>query len=269
MKQIKWILLILTVSLSCHKNCDYEIVPEFPIPCDEGMDVVFVIDYTRGMEATVDSLKNHITWITNLIQTFSGGNYRIGLSIFDEVEQTTAVTYQNVPDYLNLPSNQKLFISSGSQVDQYFTTLEKMNLGNANSFIAQVNKLNSILPFGLGGTFGGPEPGDLILNEVVNNAFAGVWRPGVSKMIILLTDSNASGDDDNQDPLDDNLLNNIANDANLKGIQCLMLSPISNSNYETELINNNIGGIFALQNNQSMYIQVTNLISAVCEANQN
>ena len=51
--------------------------------CQEGMDVVFVVDYTGSMGNAIQGVKNGINDIVTEIQSQSNGNYRLGLVLFD------------------------------------------------------------------------------------------------------------------------------------------------------------------------------------------
>jgi hypothetical protein len=96
MKRIIILSLVFTL-FSCDKKCEYTEVETFPFPCEKGMDVVFALDYTRGMNTTIDSFKTAITGIVNLIQVFSNNNYQIGLTLFDEGEKSVGPNYAGSP----------------------------------------------------------------------------------------------------------------------------------------------------------------------------
>ena len=52
--------------------------------CDDGIDVVFAIDYTSSMTSAIGGVKSGIANIINTIDIQSNGNYRIGIVIYDE-----------------------------------------------------------------------------------------------------------------------------------------------------------------------------------------
>ena len=52
--------------------------------CNNGMDVVFLVDYTASMGGEIDDVKTGISNIVSTINTESGGDYRLGLVVFDE-----------------------------------------------------------------------------------------------------------------------------------------------------------------------------------------
>lgn len=241
------ISICLITATSCNKSevCAYD---EEPKGCNAGMDVAFLIDYTGSMGRAIDSIKKEVNSIVNTIVTESGGDYRLALGIFDEYGKKMLPTYNASPAYTALPSNQKLTISTGPTTDQYLTMMEKFAPTNATSFAAQLAFLNNTTNMPMGWGIGGPEPGDLLLNEVLNNNFAGTWRTGnISKLVIIITDAPAGGNDDDATTADDTYLQSLATTANSMGIQCVLLTTFSGSptytpNYQLKLIANNIGG---------------------------
>ena len=74
-------------------------------PCNTGMDVVFLIDYTGSMGGEIETVKDQISTVVNTIVTESGGNYRLGLVIFDEA--SGAFRYESNPAYTSLPAQQR------------------------------------------------------------------------------------------------------------------------------------------------------------------
>ena len=53
--------------------------------CANGMDIVFLIDYTGCMGGEIDSVKTGISNILSTIATESNDNFRLGLVLFDEL----------------------------------------------------------------------------------------------------------------------------------------------------------------------------------------
>ena len=51
--------------------------------CAEGMDIVFVVDYTGSMGDAIDGVKTGLSNLISTINTESGGDYRLGLVIYD------------------------------------------------------------------------------------------------------------------------------------------------------------------------------------------
>ena len=145
--------------------------------CAEGMDIVFVVDYTASMSGAISGVKTGIANLVNTIDTESNGNYRLGLVLFDG----GACNYNTSNFYNSLPANQKI----NEECNKIITCVEKMGtVGNSTSF---TNNLNSIdtpdMPMGAS-----KEWGLTAISEVVNNSFAGSFRSGVQKLIILITD---------------------------------------------------------------------------------
>ena len=56
--------------------------------CEDGMDVVFVVDYTSSMQSAINGVKTGIADIANQINTETSGNYRLGLVLYDEYYST-------------------------------------------------------------------------------------------------------------------------------------------------------------------------------------
>ena len=75
--------------------------------CAEGMDIVFVVDYTGSMGGAIDGVKTGLTSLVSTISNESGGDYRLGLVIFDG-NSTSSPNYALSGFYQNLPSSQKI-----------------------------------------------------------------------------------------------------------------------------------------------------------------
>jgi len=215
-----------------------------PFSCEAGMDVAFLIDYTGSMGSAISDIQSSVTSIVNTIETESGGDYRLSLSIFDEVTKDFTPGYATQTDYTSLPAAQKVIINSGGTRRQYLTMMEKFAPANKVNFGTQLAKLNASMSLGNG--VGTPEPGGLLLNEVLNNNFAGSWRTtNIAKIAIIITDAPAGGDDDTADATDDTYLANLAATANAMGVQCILVTSMAagTSNYELQLIDNNSDGV--------------------------
>lgn len=216
--------------------------PGQPAPCSSGMDVVFVVDYTGSMGGVINGIKNSIASIASTIVTESNNNYRLGLVIFDESEGQQN-SYTSDPGYTSLPASQKYvlqgrssFVNSSSNYNFYIfiTAVEKMSLNNQSSFTTQLNKLNTA-QFSLGDGLAGPEPSDLAVNLVATNNivgynyFAGTFRSGVSKIIILITDNLPSGTDDRYDANDVAYVNSLIQPLYNQNIRVLLMTTASNN----------------------------------------
>ena len=165
--------------------------------CEQGMDVVFLIDYTSSMANEIDDVKTGVAGLVSTIDAQSNGDYRLGLVIHDEGYNNNSPAYGPSTFYQNLPAAQKINTSSPDQSGyfMFFTAVEKMNtVGNSTSFTNALNVLNQ--PNGSNGmVLGGtpqssfPEQSGRALNEIISNDFAGSFRSGVQKLVILITDA--------------------------------------------------------------------------------
>lgn len=165
--------------------------------CAEGMDVVFVVDYTGSMSGGISGVKTGISTLVNAIDNESGGDYRLSLVLYDE-RSTSSPPYASSGYYQSLNSDQKINTSSSFQsgYNVFFTCVEKMNtVGNSTSFTNALNAIdgtNSATEMSLGDGSDSDEPAGECLYEVVANDFAGSFRSGVQRLIILITDNVAS-----------------------------------------------------------------------------
>ena len=163
------------------------------IPCNAGMDVAFLMDYTGSMGTTINSLKTNISTIVAKIVEKSEGDYRLSLTLFDENTDDIPSNYGASGGYTSLPSDQKHIYKStiGNQLYKYITTVEKFDLNNELSFGGQLDVLNTaFFPLGSGGDT--PEPATYGLTRVVDFNIAGAFRPGVAKIAIIATDAETN-----------------------------------------------------------------------------
>ena len=165
--------------------------------CAEGMDVVFLVDYTGSMNGAINGVKTGISNLVSAIDTESGGNYRLALVLYDEVNGSSPA-YAASGYYQNLPSNQKINTPSPDQsgYNMFFTCVEKMStVGNSTSFTNNLNAIdgiNSDEEMKLGSGSDADEPAGRSTYEIVANDFAGSFRSGVQRLIILITDNVTS-----------------------------------------------------------------------------
>ena len=111
--------------------------------CAEGMDVVFVVDYTGSMSGGISGVKTGISNLVNTIDNESGGDYRLSLVLYDE-RNSTSPAYASSGYYQAINSDQKINTASDFQsgYNVFFTCVEKMStVGNSTSF---TNALNAI-----------------------------------------------------------------------------------------------------------------------------
>ena len=194
-----------------------------PPACSTGMDVVFCIDFTGSMGAAIDAIKTDVTNIVNTIIAESGDDYRLGLVLFDayrsiQLPQPGFTNYYLKSAYTGLLASQKIITpyttpgpNSGYNVNnplpppaydvyQALTAVEMMSTKNQASFDAILQKLNTTdFPIGGGAISNAPEPGDLAIEEIINNDFAGAFRSGVAKLIITITDNYPGGNAEDYD----------------------------------------------------------------------
>ena len=222
--------------------------------CSSGMDVVFIIDYTGSMRGAIDAIKSNVIDIVDgTIIPESGGDYRLGLVIFDEYAGTytspNQINYGTSPEYTNLLATQKI-INQGTGHFQVLTAMEVMSNQNEASFKTQLNVLNTSGPaplpdFPIGNGDGADEPGDLASEEIVDNDFAGSFRTNVAKLCIIITDNPPGGDNDSYDQDTIDRLNQTATNASNDSIQFLVMSTLAilpNTGYR--ILSDNTGGIY-------------------------
>ena len=166
------------------------------VPCDQGLDVAIIMDYTLSMDNNIEDAKTGVSSLISTVDTQAGANiYRMGLVIVDEYANSAQPAYTTNTEYTSLPSTQKYVNTTGtSNSDIYITAMEMFGNDNGGTFQTQLNKINNVIPLGKGGN--APEPMDRALDLVINNNFLGAFRPNVAKYAILITDAKPSGLDD-------------------------------------------------------------------------
>jgi len=158
-------------------------------PCAQGMDVVFVLDYSaNGHYAYFPILKNQYTsYIGNKIDNLSGGDYRVGIVTYEGHTDQSSPAYSGAGFYQNLPAGQKIaeIVPGGNT---FITCWQKMTQANNTTVSAVLNALDNTNSnsTAVDGT-GNMQPAGRALLEVGTNEFAGQWRNGVAKFIIVLT----------------------------------------------------------------------------------
>lgn len=249
-----------------------------PLACSAGMDVVFVIDYTASMGAEIDGVKTDVASIVQTIIDESGGDYRLGLVLFDEYEGSGTATYAAQNPYTSLPAAQKIITpttpvpGTADSVFQVLTTMEVMSTSNQSSFTTQLNVLNTgagstnmNLGRGAGSVTTG-EPGDIALLEVIDNNFAGTFRSNVAKLIVLFTDDapgGYDGQDDNPDIV--TRLESLRDTCISENIQLLTLSQLAiTPNTSYRIISDNADGSY---DNSLAAATVIQAIEDICTEN--
>ena len=219
---------ISELSLAKDYQLNYQVKGPYPltasngVSCALGMDVIFCIDYTGSMGGAIDAIKTDVTNIVNTIITESNTDYRLGLVIFDAYRSTQGpvgyTDYSTKTAYTSLPASQKIItpyttpgpnsgyginppaVPPSFQVYQALTTLEMMSTNNEATFKTQLDLLNTTdLPLGGGAISNAPEPGDLAIEEIIDNDFAGAFRSNVAKLIITITDNYPGGNAEDYD----------------------------------------------------------------------
>jgi|11_taG_2_1085331.scaffolds.fasta_scaffold00033_96 hypothetical protein len=169
------------------------------LPCSKGIDVAVVLDITTNapsMVSRIEDMKTDLTAFVSIVDSRSGGNYRMGLVLFDEINSSATANYATVGTYTSLPASQReINTNTENKVSQLYTSLVPFSSNNGSTFITQFNKLNT-LDFPLGSGEDINEPGDIAVKKVVEEDFVGAFRDGVVKYIILITNTKPSGDDD-------------------------------------------------------------------------
>jgi len=181
-------------------NTETNLCEKAGINCEEGLDIVFVLDSTGSQGGAIDSIKTTIlTEIVPAIITNFGADYRLGLVAVTGVQA----------------NGQPLF-----------KVLETMTIGNSATFLTQINTVVAA------GGSGAPEPTDKALEAVLNNTpdidqtgavvgvnTIGLFRTNAAKAIILTTDNPPSGLNDVYEFADWTNADSIADIATTNGIQ--------------------------------------------------
>ena len=142
--------------------------------CDDGADIVFILDATASQQSSVNNIKNSIlTTIVPAIVNKFGENYRLGLVSVTDKRQV----------------NQTLF-----------SILTPMQVNNDEAFTTAINTIVA------SGGMGIPEPTDKAIEAVLNNTSeinylgntigtntVGLFRENAAKVIFLFTDAPPSG----------------------------------------------------------------------------
>ena len=207
-------------------TCINYIVKPITVPyvsCSEGMDVVFLVDYTGSMGGAIDGVKTSIANIASTIVTESNNNYRLGLVIFDEYISATNSTYDDKIAYTSLPSNQRHINTGVSPYYQWITAVEVMSPNNQTSFTTQLNKLNTV-NFPLGDGIGTPEPSDMGVDLVALQSFGGAFRNNVARLVVVITDATPGGNDDAYGSTDITFVNSLIPQLVNQGVRVLLMT---------------------------------------------
>jgi len=213
------------------------------ITCADGMDIVFLVDYTGSMGSAINAIKSAIASIVSTIVTESANNYRLGLVLFDEYTSGTTSNYSSKTAYTSLPSSQKYVNTGLGGKYQWITAMEILSQNNQSTFSTQLNLLNNATDFPLGSGQNTPEPSDMGVDRIVNYDLVGAFRNDVSKLIILITDATPSGNDDATNATDTAFINTLVTDCNAKEIRVLLMKQSATSVAPLETLALNTGGL--------------------------
>jgi hypothetical protein len=206
------------------------------IPCTDGLDVAFIVDYTQSMGSIVENVKAGIADIVNAISTESGaGGYRLSLITADE-NSNAFPNYLNCSDYINLPNVQKIINGPNPSMDpantgdldvyQFITTWELFGDNNEATFNQQLQKLNGGVDgtcIQLGAGLYASEPTDYAAKLVTESNFAGAFRANVAKHIVILTDQFPGSTRDYFDEVTWQGIQDMITYANANGIKYFVL----------------------------------------------
>jgi hypothetical protein len=219
------------------------------IDCYQGIDAIFLLDYTGSMTGSVSVVKTGIASTVATIQGLMGATseYRLSLVLADESNfpygAHNELRYGNSNDYIALPANQKVnqapippYIPNYS-LTQHYTAVETFATNNINTFQTQINKIDTGGPptgWPMGNGVDMPEPTDILLEMCVDSAnanypFAGQWRAGVAKYVFIYTDAPPSGVDDHFELPDLTHLNQLEATCVANGIKVFVLGDGVNS----------------------------------------
>ena len=239
--------------------------PGNPVACIEGMDVVFLIDYTGSMGGYINGVKSGVLSIVNTIISRSYGNYRLGLVLFDEYVGDVVGNYGTDIEYTNLPAAQRYTnYNATANRKQFITAMEVMSNANNSSFTTQLNLLNDALPLGAGS--GTPEPGGIGFQQILNG-IAGDFRTNVARLVVLITDAQPGGDDDTYNATDTAFLTSLASTALKQNIQLLLLTRRNTApNTEYRILSDNTNGTYT--QDLSLSVEgIVNSINGICDSN--
>jgi len=242
------------------------------VGCARGMDVIFLLDYSGSMDDIIDSLKTQIANIVNTIVTESNNDYRLGLMLFDEYEQTVSVDYTTFPLYLNLPANRRLQLpgvgGGDGPIYMYITGLVEMDTNNQAYFTEVLNKLNDDDYFPMQPGTGAPEPGDVGYEELLDG-MVGNFRNDVTKLVILISDALPGGgsetyDQDTIDSLEASKTESIAEDIQVYYFDVNSSSVTRNPNEGYRILSDNTRGLFT-QSSTADASEIITGIETICE----
>jgi len=242
------------------------------VSCAEGMDVIFLLDFSGSMDSIIASLKTQIANIVSTIVTESNNDYRLGMILFDEYETGVTVGYTSVTRYTDLPADRRRRIEgdggANGPIYMYITGLVEMATNNELAFTAALNDLDTS-DFPMQPGTGNPEPGDVGFEYLLggNNILSspdqpdplpsplpgpmvGAFRNGVTKLVILISDAAPGGGNESYDSTTIASLTNSKDTCVSEGIQVFYFdvnssSVVRNPNEQYRILSDNTEGLFS------------------------
>jgi hypothetical protein len=210
-------------------------------PCDDGLDVCFIIDYTGSMGDVIETVKDGLADVIAHINTESNSDYRLSMITVDEVGGEgggSTPNYASCTQYTSLPTAQKYSNQGSSGLYQIITAWEMFppsSNNNSTTFTTAVDNLNGGVSgsscIQLGNGAGIPEPMDIGLGLVINSTnFVNNFRSAAAKYIIMITDASPGGGDDAFTEADYNQVLVHASTCVFRGIKVFVLGLGVNSN---------------------------------------
>lgn len=193
------------------------------LPCTNGMDVVFVLDYTQSMSGEITTIQNDIPGLVAGIVTSSGSNdYRLALVTADESNVVTP-DYGSCIDYTDLPLNQRLSLLGTNNNYIYTTFWEIFQNNNSSSFTTALNLLNGGVDttcINIGDGNGVAEPTDYAAQlAVAGGSVPGAFRANAAKYVVIITDQLPGGISDSFNAATWAGIQNMIAYANTNGIK--------------------------------------------------
>lgn len=236
---------------------------EDTVSCDEGIDLVVIMDYTGSMSGDITDAKTGAASLVTTLATASGTNdYRMALVLADEVGNGDPTNYAANTEYLILPSTQKYVNTTGGtpNSDIYITAMEVFGTNNGSTFTNQLNKIDNVMQLG-SGEFA-PEPLDRALDLVINNNFVGAFRNNVAKYAVIITDALPGGLDDAYNASgenDDVFISTLEATCIAEGIKVIVLGTGAGNQVWQDLATNTGGSYNTSFNASSISSAIVNL----------
>lgn len=247
-----------------------------PIACNVAMDVVFLIDYTSSMTGDMNDLKTHVATITNKVVERSGGDYRLAAVLIDQKSTGQPNYWANATNTVVANLNSAYRYNS---LNTYLAAMVPFAHSNKSDFDTKIGYLNagaagsgnnSSTGMEMGTGEGGPEPNDTAIDRVINHNFAGAFRSGVNKMVILMTDNSPDGDGDDvfNGAEEYNKMGTLSANAVANNITIMICGSISDSGTHPQSVHGiyqgyatNTGGSFNSSHDPS---DITSFINSIC-----